>query len=435
MANARKTVTEDVRVKLPQDLTDAAAAYKEALGILDSLYARQLSNDLTLSLEKDLWNEVAETLKEGGACLSGGARMSYEQGAASLARGIFDLFPLDAGSSNGKDAIEIILGRVFSPEGDGESYYAGAAGRENREYDGLISEYDGNMGLFTDALMVSRGYKGKVFQGDLPHIKCLDVFSLSGGLNARHKPICVFFSGGTKENVSSLSRMTVFINLYAARFKALTEKISLKYLAGAEALEDMTPGETARLLLIWLRGHDAGHFIGADRLGRVMSEFDSNYMVLHELKSDMIALYNMKHLSGSLLGGGLLHKAYLLTIAEMLRYMRREGFVKHPDTGSAYLAYRHFRDMGAIRHDPWGGKFIVDMDRLEKVVDEFAWDLVRLFADGNEARARGFVNSWGWLGVEDTDGLPRGCPEELRRMIADTEIPHEINYNFVTSFA
>jgi hypothetical protein len=165
-----------------------------------------------------------------------------------------------------------------------------------------------------------------------------------------------------------------------------------------------------------------------------MSEFDSNYMVLHELKSDMIALSNMKHLSGSLLGGGLLHKAYLLAVAEMLRYMRREGFVKHPDTGSAYLAYRHLSDTGAIRHDPWGGKFIVDIERFERVVDEFAWDLVRLFADGNETRARGFVNSWGWLGVEDTDELPRGCPEAIRRMIADTDIPHGIDYNFVTHF-
>ena len=433
MANAGTTVTEEVRVNLPRGLNGAAASYSEALGLLNVLYERQLTRDITFSQEKDHWIEITEALKKGGSGLTGEARESYEQGTASLARGIFDLFPLDARSENG-EAIEIILGKVFSPEGDGESYYAGVAGSENREYERLIVEYDENMGLFTEGLMLSRGYKGKVFQGDLPRIKCLDVFSLSGGLNARHKPICVFFSGGTKENVSSLSRMTVFINLYAARFKALTEKIALRYLAGAEALQDMTPEETARLLLIWLRGHDAGHFIGADRLGRVMSEFDSNYMVLHELKSDMIALYNMKHLSGSLLGGGLLHKAYLLTVAEMLRYMRREGFVKHPDTGSAYLAYRHFRDMGAIRHDPWEGKFIVDVERLEKVVDDFAWDLVRLFADGNETRARGFVNSWGWLGVEDTDVLPRGCPEELRRMIADNEIPRDIDYKFTTSF-
>ncbi|MEW6144380.1 MAG: hypothetical protein AB1598_05115 [Thermodesulfobacteriota bacterium] len=434
MADAGKTLTEYIHVTLPPDLKGAADSFKGSLGLIDEIYGKQLSKELTLSLEKSLWHEITENLKKCAASLSGDARRNYESGVNALERGIFDLFPLDARSGNGNEGIELIIGKVFSPEGDGESYYSGAAGAENRGYDPLLREYDDNMGLFTDALMLSRGYKGKVFQGDLPQIKCLDVFSLAGGLNARHKPICVFFSGGTKENVSSLSRMTVFINLYAARFKALTEPIALRYLAGAEALAELSLEETARLLLIWLRGHDAGHFIGADRLGRVMSEFDSNYMVLHELKSDMIALSNMKHLSGSLLGGGLLHKAYLLAVAEMLRYMRREGFVKHPDTGSAYLAYRHLSDMGAIRHDPWGGKFIVDIERFERVVDEFAWDLVRLFADGNETRARGFVNSWGWLGVEDTDGLPRGCPEALKRMIADTDIPHVIDYNFVTRF-
>ena len=410
----------------------AADAFMASLGLIDGIYTRQRLNELTLSIEKSLWNEITLKLRAGSDSLSGDARARYESDAVTLEKGIFDLYPLVAGSARGKDGMEVIIGKVFSSEGDGESYYSGAAGIENGAFADLLAEYDSCMGRFTEALMTSRGYKGKVFNGELPKVKCLDVFSLAGGLGVRHKPICVFFSGGTKENMSSLSRMTVFINLYAARFKALTEKITLRYIAGAEALAELSSDEAARLLLIWLRGHDAGHFIGTDRLSRVMSEFDSNYMVLHELKSDMIALYNMKHLSDSLLSGGLLHKAYLLTVAEMLRYMRREGFVKHPDTGSAYLAYRHFRDRGAIRHDPWEGKFIVDLEKLEKVVDEFAWDLVRLFADGNETRARGFVNSWGWLGVEDTDSLPRGCPEELRKMIADPDIPRDIEYKFVT---
>lgn len=432
MARTGNTVTADITVAPPQELSGAAHAFHDALFLIDDMHKKQLSRELTLSLEKTLWNEITEKLKAGSSGLSGEARERYDAGVSALGKGIFDLFPLTAGSVKTGKEIELVIGKVFSSEGDGESYYSGAAGLVNPGYDGLLSEYDGCLGLFTEALLTSRGYRGKVLQGEVPRIKCLDVFSLAGGLSVRHKSICVFFSGGTKENVSSLSRMTVFVNLYAARFKAMTEKIALRYLAGAEALAELTPSEAARLLLIWLRGHDVGHFIGADRLGRVMSEFDRDYMVLHELKSDMISLYNMKHLSDGILGGGLLHKAYLLTVAEMLRYMKRGGFYTHPDTGSAYLAYRHFRDRGAIRHDPWEGKFIVDVKALEAVVDEFAWDLVRLFADGNETRARGFVNSWGWLAVETKDGLPRGCPEELRKMIADTEIPHDIEYNFVT---
>jgi hypothetical protein len=430
MSDTSNTVTSEITVILPEDLNGAALSFGGALRIIDELNKKQLSRELTLSLEKSLWSELTEKLREGSTELPEEYRERYNAGVSGLGKGIFDLFPLTAGSAEKGKEIELVIGKVFSSEAEGESYYSGAAGVVNREYDALLSEYDGNLPLFTNSLLISRGYRGKVIQGDIPQIRCLDVYSLAGGLNVRHKPICVFFSGGTKENVSSLSRMTVFINLYTARFKEMTEKIALRYLAGAEALTELTPDETARLLLIWLRGHDVGHFIGADRLGRAMSEFDRDYMILHELKSDMISLYNMKHLSDGLLNGGLLHKAYLLSVAEMLRYIRRGGFVKHPDTGSAYLAYRHFRDRGAIRHDPWEGKFIVDMKMFESVVDEFAWDLVRLFADGNDTRARGFVNSWGWLGVEETDGLPRGCPEELRRMIADTDFPHYIEYSF-----
>lgn len=432
MPDTGSTIRPELDVVLPRDLNGAARAFDDALRIIDALHKNQLSRELTLSLEKSLWNEITERLRAGSSDLPEEYRERYDAGVSALCKGIYDLFLLTAGSAEKGKEIELVIGKVFSSEGEGESYYSGAAGVANREYDELLSEYDISLPLFTESLLTSRGYRGKILQSDIPLISCLNVFSLSGGLNVKHKPICVFFSGGTKENVSSLSRMTVFINLYAARFKEMTEKIALRYLAGAEALTELTPDETARLLLIWLRGHDVGHFIGADRLGRVMSEFDRDYMILHELKSDMISLYNMKHLSDRLLSGGLLHKAYLLAVAEMLRYMRRGGFVNHPDTGSAYLAYRHFRDKGAIRHDPWEGKFIVDMKTFESVVDEFAWDMVRLFADGNETRARGYVNSWGWLGVEETDGLPRGCPEELRRMIADADFPHYIEYIFTT---
>ncbi len=242
MPPARKTLKQDIHVTLPGAFKGAAGAFAESLGLIDGLYRRQLSNELTLSLEKGLWNEITAKLRAGADSLSGDARAGYESGVAVLEKGIFDLFPLAAGSARVKGAMELIIGKVFSSEGDGESYYAGAAGIENGEYAQLLEEYDSNMGRFTEALMTSRGYKGKVFNGELPRVKCLDVFSLAGGLDVRHKPICVFFSGGTKENVSSLSRMTVFINLYAARFKALTEKIALRYLAGAEGLAELSRG-------------------------------------------------------------------------------------------------------------------------------------------------------------------------------------------------
>ncbi len=423
----------DIRVPIPADLAGTAESFIDALGCIDRLYGMQLSGEITALRENRLWRELTAKLGEGGSQLSGPGREGYEAGIRALERGIFDLYPLTAGLEGGGGEIELVIGKVFSTEGGGESCYAGAAGVLNRGYGDVIGEYDGHLALFAEKLPFPAGSKKKSAENSFPEIRCMDVFSLAGGLNLPYKPICVFYSGKSRENLSSLSRMTVFINLYTERFRAITEKIALSYISGTESLEGLSYDDTARLLLIWLRGHDVGHFMGADRLGKAMREMDRDYMILHELKSDMIALYNMRHLTDGLLREGMLERAYLLSVAEMFRYMRRGGFYSHPDTGSAYLAYRFFSDAGAIIFDEGEGKFSIDFKRFEDAVEECTAWMIKLFSEGDISRARGFVNSWGWLAAAEKDGLPRGIPDELRGVITDTEIPHYIDYNFVTA--
>lgn len=393
----------------------------------------ELSGGITTLRENALWRELTGKLKEGASHLSGAGREGYEAGIAALEKGIFDLYPLTAGNGGVGGEIELVVGKVFSTEEDGASRYAGAAGVLNRGYGDVIGEYDGHLGLFIEKLPYPSESGTKPPEISFPEIKCMDVFSLAGGLDRSYKPICVFYSGEGRENLSSLSKMTVFINLYTERFRAMTQRIALRYMSGAESLEKLSYEETARLLLVWLRGHDAGHFIGDDMLGKAMSEFDMDYMILHELKADMVALYNMRYLSDGLLRGEMLRQAYLVTVAEMFRYMRRGGFYRYPDTGSAYLAYRFFMDKSAIRFDEREGAFSVDFGLFEGAVEELTGGLIKLFADGDVSGARGFVGRWGRLDEEAEDGLPGGMPDELRTVVTDTEIPHYIEYNFVTT--
>lgn len=429
MPDTDKSSSLEMPVAIPEALSGVAELYTEALRVLEEMYEAQLSGNMTLSLEKSKWQEIVGGLVQGEAwLLDDGAKGTYRVGVQELTKGIYDLYPLCA--RDGRDELELVLGKVFAPAGQEETSYAGVAGVANWSYGPMIAEYDKHARGLAEELLKSCGYKVFTLPKSFPEVRCLDVFLLSGALNLTHKPISVFYSGGSKENVSSLSHMTVFINLYAARWKAITERLASKYITGAGALESLTGDEAARLLLLWLRGHDIGHFVGADRLSKSMSEQDRDYMILHELKSDMIALYNLKRLAGVIFPEENLKTVYLAAVAEMLRYIRRGGCVQHPDTGSAYLAYRHMSDMGAIRPEPWEGKFLVDVERFGQVVEEFTVSLVKLFAEGNSTQARGFVNSWGWLGVEEDDGLPRGCPDELRRMIADDSIPHYLDYDF-----
>lgn len=432
MSGLNNTVTVDLPVVLPKDTEGVAGYFSEALRYIDRLYQLELTGEITSTRENTLWKELVDKLGEGAGCVAGNDRGAYEAGVSSIQKGIFDLYPLAAGNSN-SDGIELIIGKVFSSGEGGKSSYAGAAGVLNVDFDNTIEEYDSRLPLFADKLRDLQGFVVPVPGDKVPEISCIDVFSLAGALNLPHKPICIFYSGGCKENLSSLSRMTVFINLYAARFKALTEKIARSYITGSEVLEDLTYEDTAKLLLIWLRGHDAGHFMGTDSLGKAMSEFDRDYMILHELKSDMIALYNMRWLSDGLLSGGLLEQAYLVSVAEMLRYIRRGGCYIHPDTGSAYLTYQMLRDKGAIGFDESKGRFSVDLKLFEDAVEECTGWLIELFSDGDISRARGFVNSRGRLAAAEKDGLPRGCPDELRLLMTDTDLPFYTDFNFLVS--
>jgi hypothetical protein len=258
-------------------------------------------------------------------------------------------------------------------------------------------------------------------------MRCIDVFSLAGELNIRHKPICVFFSGGSIESLSTLSKLTVFINVYVRRFQLISKEIARAYMLDYPVIESIDYEDIAKLLLIWLRGHDLGHFYGEDSLGKRMSELDKNYLILHELKSDMAALYNLRHLADDLLKDDFLVKAYVVTIAEMFRYIRRGRFYNYPDTASAFLTYSYLKQNGSIIFHPEERKFGVDFKKLEADIENLTKEVFKIFAEGNVVHARELVNRWG--NIIELGQI--NFPDELE-VLEDTSIPHFIDFNFIT---
>jgi hypothetical protein len=197
-------------------------------------------------------------------------------------------------------------------------------------------------------------------------------------------------------------------------------------------LVTLSDSEISMLLLIWLRGHDVGHFIGQDNLIDNMAEFDKDYMILHELKSDMIALYSIKLFSNDLLGNGMAEKMYYLSVVEMLRYIRRGNILQHPDSASAYIAWRYFENLGALKYDLRHEGFVLDTEAMENAISKFTEELLKIFKDGNPDEARKMVARYGSMEISGEDDLsPIDCSENLRQVINDTDIPHYIDYNFI----
>jgi len=425
----RQTVLVDVPVDIPKELTDLSKAFAYVLLNIGSLYELQLKKELSVDLENGIWREIPKQLRT--AKISVEQKHKFEEQVQTLEKGIFDLYPISVTCVESE--LDLIIGKVFASEGDRVSYYSGVAGVVNNQYTNVIDQFDSQLDNLCQELLVTSLDQGSSIRNKAPEIKCIDVFSLAGGLDVSHKPICIFFSGESPENISSLSNMTVFLNLYTARFRALTIEVAKRYLLKAELLEELVDEEISKLLLVWLRGHDVGHFIGEDKLGEEMSEFDPDYMILHELKSDMIALYSFRIFAADLLDNGLLEKIYYLSIAEMLRYIRRGDVLSHPDSASAYLAWRYFEHCGALKYDSRDNNFRVDTVILENAVTDFTKELLNIFKQGNVESARQLVRRFGNLeNSNENDPSPKDCSEDLRQVINDTEIAHYIDYSFIT---
>lgn len=416
----RRTITVDLPVKVPKELGLLSETFTEVLANINTLYELQQKKNLSIRDERSIWNQIPESLKSANV---------PDTHIENLNKGIFDLYPITIKASSSE--MDLVVGKVFASEGDSVSYYSGVAGIVNKNYKAVLDQFDSKLDILCGQLSARFQDENGSIRDKAPDIKCLDVFSLAGAFDLAHKPICIFFSGESPENISTLSNMTVFINLYAARFKALTLEIARHHLLAAELLDELSDSEISDLLLIWLRGHDVGHFIGEDNLSKEMSQFDKDYMILHELKSDMIALFSFKLYQSDLLGKGMLEKIYFLTIAEMLRYVRRGDILEYPDSASAYLAWCYFEQSGAIEYDLESARFKIDFQLLEESVSDFTHELQNIFKDGNVQAARELVKRYGSLENIDEDcPFPKDTAQNLLEVLNDTDITYYVDYNF-----
>ena len=135
----------------------------------------------------------------------------------------------------------------------------------------------------------------------------------------------------------------------------------------------------------------------------------------------------MRYLKDDLLEGENLLKAYVLSLAEMLRYIRRGGFYKYPDSASAFLTYCYFKEHGSIGFNAKGKRFKIDVKNLESDVEEMTFTLLELFSAGDVSRAKKFINQWGDL--SELGG--RKLPDELT-YLEGSDIPYYIDFNFIT---
>jgi hypothetical protein len=423
MNTIRKTAVFDISLTIDEVSKAPVRYFLQVLCLTEAMHHLQLAGGLSTRLENEIFQQMMDLLRRGGENLSEVERADYLGRVENISRGIYDLCSLTL-NKDGEEYINLILGKIFSYEESDLRLYSGALGVANNIYSDLIKEYDNNFRRCLNKSPFKNVNDEFPDKFEFPDMRCIDVFALAGELNQRHKPMCVFFSGGDNANTSALTKLIVFINLYILRFQCITMAIAKKLLDGYSVIEDLEYKQIGELLLIWLRGHDLGHFCGEDNLGKVMTQHNREYLILHELKSDLVSLNRMRYLTDSLLEGESLLKAYLISLAEMLRYIRRGRFYNYPDSASAFLTYRYFREHGAMVFNANTSKFEIDRKKLETDIEEMLFTLLKLFEEGHASRAREFIHQWGDLSAP---GL-RKLPDELASL-EDDDIPYYIDIN------
>ncbi len=418
MDGHKLTAVLDVTTQIDESARGATLRLLRAQRLVETLYHMQLAEEYTVQLENVLFGKIIDELREAAVALPPEDRPSFQKQIEEIKEGIYDLYAV-ALSLGGEEHINYVFGKIISAERGNRPLWGGALGRVNTNHDELIRRYDSGVDSVIEKLPLPEGYKCSGVADKAPEIKLLDVFSFAGALNISHKPICVFFSGGDRENLSTLSKMVVFINIYTQRFNIISREIARKHFTDFYPLNDIDNESIAKILLMWLRGHDLGHFYGVDNLADNMGELSRSYLILHEFKSDMIALYNLKHLGPELIGKETLINAYYVTLAEMLRYIRRGNIYIHPDSASAYLAYRYFLGSASITLDTKINKFGFNIEKLESDIEELAVELLTTFSEGNAGRAEDSVNRYG-----DLSRLSASSPPPRLEFLYDTDIPY-----------
>lgn len=369
-----------------------------------------------VNVENYFYGKIVSTIESMLPYLDEDVRDEVYSRLQTVSDGSFDVIRIPFNSDSGRT--DLLFGKIISPENNNEKMYGSAAGFPNIECDNAVKEYDSKVEDYLSRSNLA-GFEGSLKLTEmLSDFSCMDVAMLSGELDRNNKPISVFYSRDQGENISALSRVTLFTNLYFHRFELLSKRLGRKYISGFDSVDNFSEDIINRVLLFWLRGHDNGHSIGEDNLGQFMKKDKRfKYYALHELKSDIISLYLLSEVD-SLWGEikippGIIYKVF---VSEALRYIRRGNPDRIPDTASAHMVINYFLDYGAVSYSSDKVLFNIDDEQLKNAISELCGLMLKIFIKGDHTSA-----------IEFYDKYIEFNSDDVTKFKTDTEIPFFID--------
>ena len=350
------------------------------LHVVDSLYSLQKSDANLHGLENYLYKEIISLLKNCTEFLPAESSAKLKAQIKSIEKGIYDIEPIELVTSD-KNSVYLMLGKIISSE-DSKKYYSAVVGIEDERFYRLIEDYK-------KEIQVNCGKLPLINKSEIDNIaslnnsfKCINAIKLSGYINKKHIPFSLFFSGAGRQDLSSLSNTVLFTNIYIQRFTIISESVGRQLIHPESVIEQSDSDFVGQILVLWLWGHDVGHFLTQDNLKFNISDKNKYmYEVVHELRSDIFSLYLLKQLCGGFLNikRDLVYQVFVM---EMFRYIRRGDFNNQPDSVSAYLIYRYMQYKNVLTVELVSNSIVLNYAKFGKVIDELLIVALDLFKSG-----------------------------------------------------
>ena len=396
----------------------------EVLDYIDRLAEKGGQDPLILTVENEYYEKIILSLREGISELGDEEKKRLGSKLNEITGGFYDIDTINFSSPDSS----LIIGKIFSAQKSYQKRYGGAYGLFNREANEILGKYDAVAEEVYTILPYIPDDKKENFNKNKSEINCIDAIRFAGDFNLEYKPISLFYTGIKSHEVPVQSKVILFTNIYFKRHEFISEELGRKFIHDYYERENVDRSDINKTLVYWLRGHDLGHFIGSDNLGKNIKDIlgknvrDNRrlYYILQELKSDVISLYIFKNRLNELIENFDIKIVYQVFLSELFRYMRRGSLLHYADGGSAYLAYKYFIKSEAITVDR---KFMhyIDYEKLSHDIDLLCEELLNIFDDGNQLIATEFVDKL----VEFESLTSKELPEELE-FLNDYSIPFNI---------
>lgn len=382
----------DTRHYLAEYDSDLIQRLFEVLKIIDSLYNLENDHNNLINIESYLYGEIIRLLRSCACFLDKCQKDFFLSRIDSIENGLFDIEPIELHIEN-KSKLILLFGKVCAP--CGKKSYSGALGVEDNSFEQLLSQYKmGVLKMKDNPGSLKRKYLERIHNINTK-FRCMNAARFSGYLNRMHLPISIFFSGGGHESRSALSNTYLFTNIYFDRYNIISEKLGGEFIAGYKDSTVIDDNSIHTVLVLWLWGHDIGHFVVDDNFPKKLDESDRYiYEIFHELWSDLFSLYLLKRLTVDFTGIGE-ETICLVFLSEMLRYIRKGGFMMYPDSASAIITYRCLIGRKILIIDKSSGIIRIDYSKFYIMIDELLQEVGTLFSGGEVSELKKYMSSSG----------------------------------------